>query len=142
MIKKRCQLVINNHRLSCSHTDFYIYILKGFSALKNLDLPLKQLDESPLTNDFYVIDYETVLKDKDIVKRNRKLCLVDFNLFIDQYLFEEKGTYHLSTYPELELEMDYINIFNLKNPLIGISDDLEADDNDKMDLLRNENLIK
>ncbi|QIK85277.1 hypothetical protein G7061_01005 [Erysipelothrix sp. HDW6B] len=142
MLQERINRVINNHQLSCGHTNHYIFILKGFThVLKKYSVPVKDLDvvKIPTKTNFY-ITYEDAMTLGDgfvsaLIEHEYDPWIVDFNFFEGGYLADIDSVDYtnrkplanmlLVNYPEISWapERKTIHIFNTNNPLIGIVDD-------------------
>ena len=145
MLRERMQLVINNHRYSCSHTDYFIYILKGFEAIESFELPFSHLKEVVAKDHAYIYleewdDYKDLIHDQLLA--GYRLALCDFNFFSPLYLSKKDGKFILIAQDEIDLtQAEYVPLFNMNNPLIGVSENLNLSDQEKIELLKEENLI-
>lgn len=145
MLRERMTLVINNHRFSCSHTDQFIYILKGFSELNDFALPFPHINAIKDGDHAYLYleeweQYEVLIQDH--LLSGYRLAVLDFNFFQPLYLsrLQENYCFIEDSWRSLP-QAEHVPMFNMKNPLIGISDNLSLNQQDKLALLKAEKLI-
>lgn len=161
MLQERINRVINNHQLSCQHTNHYLYILKGFNAiLPQFTVPVEALDKTQLAalKNFYITYEEALDLDEAVIRelkeRKYDLWIVDFNWFNKVYLTREDNLHVLAkwkvngenyiAYPVLDWQetRKTISIFNTNNPSIGfIEPPIPQDDSDEC-IIRYRELLK
>lgn len=146
MLKDRMTLVINNHRFSCSHTDQFIYILKGFSEIKGFNLPFPHISVIKEGEHTYLYleeweRYEVLIQDH--LLSGYRLAVLDFNFFQPLYLSRnDQGYCFIEDEGNNLAQAEIVPLFNLNNALIGVSDDLTLDKQEKLNLLKQEDLVE
>ena len=117
---ERIQRVVNNHQLSCHHTDRYFYILRGFKDfIDMIELPVAH-DSSDLKNTMNRYILEEELDDFDVSRFDGyKLVEVVFNLFEDNQVLNHNDYITLEPLP-FEVS-DKLCIFNQIDQLKDIS---------------------
>lgn len=142
MLQERINRVINNHQLSCGHTDHYLYVLQGFTpVLEHYTVPVDPFDASLLKTkvNMYVTFEEALLFEPSQIQALRDqeydLWIVAFNFFPHVFIsntsasdyasIERHEDVYVVTYPELPWveTRKTISIFNTMNPLIGVVQD-------------------
>ncbi len=131
----RIQRVINNHQLSCHHTDRYFYVLRGFdSFIKNIKMPMNH-DSKELNSlaNRYILESE--LEDFDISRfEGFKIIEIVFNLFEDNHVYEDEV---FKKVEQLEMNTDEtIHIFNQINQLKDVSD-AQLNNQERLELAHN-----
>ncbi|QIK69148.1 hypothetical protein G7062_02100 [Erysipelothrix sp. HDW6C] len=153
MLQERLNRVVNNHQMTCEHTNHYIYILKGFSKLKDrLSVPVDAFDASHITQKKNMaITYEDALNFKteiihSLLDNAYDPWVVDFNFFLDGYLAATDAyptaiplnDGFLVTYPPLDWVPDRktLFVFNQVDPLreFGVTEAL--DNQERYELLQ------
>ncbi|CAM3620632.1 hypothetical protein ERUR111494_03560 [Erysipelothrix urinaevulpis] len=133
-MQERINRVINNHQLSCQDSNNYFYVLRGFKGfIDTISIPVKKQNNTleNFTN-YYCLEEDW----------NREeipgliTVTVTFNFFDDKLLDET-----LDLVPFLPLSLENINIFNSNNPLIGVSEDLDMTNEQRLMFLQSINLI-
>ncbi|AMC93096.1 hypothetical protein AOC36_03620 [Erysipelothrix larvae] len=135
-MKDRIRRVINNHQLSCEHTSKYYYILRGFKPLMGaVEIPVKPYADSldPKENR-YILEEDLPNHDAHEFE-GFDVWTVTFNLFDDKILDENGQLVDLNPLT-LPVRFKNLNIFNEINPLTGIVDNLELDNDDRLDYLK------
>lgn len=118
---ERIQRVVNNHQLSCQHTDKYFYILRGFKDfIDEIDFPVKHdSDKLNKLSNRYILEEELESFDENRFD-GFKLIEVLFNFFEDNEVYIDKEFKKLKP---LNLKIhDTIHIFNQIDQLTDISD--------------------
>lgn len=133
-MKERIKRVINNHQMSCQINQQNLYILRGFKPIvDNIDIPVVKFDGETNTKDNrYILEEDW---------NGEKLegfvpVVVNFNFF-EGGLLNENGTVN-SVKP---LDVETLNVFNTNNPLIGVVDDLEMSDSQRLDYLKSIHIL-
>lgn len=153
MLQERINRVINNHQLSCGHTSHYIFVLKGFTdVLSHFSVPVDSLDVFKIhTKKNFYITYEEALSlgegiINELKENDYDPWVVDFNWFKDGYISNQtipeytssKKWHHqyFVSYPSLDFvpPHKFISIFNTTNPLTGITDVKEMDNEERYTL--------
>lgn len=133
-MNERIKRVINNHQLSCQDNNHYFYILRGFKPIiNNVEIPVSHLsDEIENNKNYYVLE-----EDWNHEELPERITMnVDFNFF-NNGLLNEKGEI-VETSPS---KYDSLNIFNTVNPLIGVHENLELNDKEKLEYLKEINIL-
>lgn len=131
---ERIKRVINNHQLSCQDNNNYLYVLRGFKPIiNNIEIPVSHLnDKIEDKKNYYVLEEDWNNKEFP----ERITMNVNFNFF-NNGLLNEKGEI-VETSPS---NYDSLNIFNTLNPLIGVHENLKLNDKEKIEYLKEINIL-
>lgn len=128
-MRERIKRVINNHQMSCQINQQNLYILRGFKPiLENVVIPVVKFNGDTHTKDNrYILE-----EDWDGEKLEGFVpIVVNFNFF-EGGLLQENGTVNSTE----TLDYETLNVFNTNNPLIGVVEDLEMSDSQRLDYLK------
>ena len=131
---ERIKRVINNHQLSCQDSNNYLYVLRGFKPIiNNIEIPVSHLsDEIENNKNYYALE-----EDWNHEELPERITMnVDFNFFNNGLLNEKGEIVEISP-----SKYDSLNIFNTVNPLIGVHENLELNDNEKLEYLKEINIL-
>ena len=134
-MKERIIRVIENNLLSCQNINRNLYVLRGFIKLRDkVEIPVTHYlgphrDEDAL----YVFEEELGNIPEDYFD-NFNIVEVIFNFF-DGGVLNDEGKI-VSLKPLLLKTDEVIYVFNRNNPLIGITDDLTLNNEDRLTYLQ------
>ena len=119
---KRIQLVVNNHQLSCHHTDKYFYILRGFKDyIDHIPFPVQHdSDNLDKMKNRYILEEELSDFDKSRFEGYKIVELI-FNFFEDNKVLKDG---HIVSLTPLDLDViDKVHIFNQIDQLKDVTDE-------------------